>query len=73
MSQAFTPKRIHDYGDGDGARGRRGARARGSDGTTINLHQEMSRVTMEVVADVLFGAGMSTADVRRRRAARWRS
>jgi cytochrome P450 len=33
-------------------------------GQTINLHQEISRVTMEVVADVLFGSGISPEDVR---------
>jgi len=62
MSQAFTPKRIADYAT---AMVRVGdvALRRWRDGATTNLHQEMSRLTMEVVADVLFGASMSTADV----------
>ncbi len=62
MSQAFVPKRIQSYGD---------AMVRVTDvalrpwqgGQTINLHQEISRVTMEVVADVLFGAGIDKDDV----------
>jgi cytochrome P450 len=62
MSQAFTPKRIAEYATamvrvGDVALKRWRA------GATTNLHQEMSRLTMEVVADVLFGASMSAADV----------
>ncbi len=63
MSQAFSPKRIADYAKamvrvGDVAIGR------WRDGQATNLHQEMSRLTMEVVADVLFGASMGAADVR---------
>jgi len=62
MSQAFTPKRIAEYATamvrvGDAALGR------WRDGATTNLHQEMSRLTMEVVADVLFGASMDATDV----------
>ena len=62
MSQAFSPKRIADYAT---AMVRVGdvALARWRDGATKNLHQEMSRLTMEVVADVLFGASMGAADV----------
>jgi cytochrome P450 len=62
MSQAFAPKRIADYGT---AMVRVGdvALRRWRDGATTNLHQEMSRLTMEVVADVLFGTSMGTADV----------
>jgi cytochrome P450 len=62
MSQAFTPKRIGDYAT---AMIRVGdvALRRWRDGATTNLHQEMSRLTMEVVADVLFGASMGTDDV----------
>ncbi|HEX7666557.1 MAG TPA: cytochrome P450, partial [Polyangiaceae bacterium] len=64
MSQAFSPKRIADYGTAmvrvcDVALGR------WKDGATINLHQEMSRLTMEVVADVLFGASMDADEVER--------
>ena len=63
MSQAFVPKRIQSYAE---------AMVRVTDaairpwqaGQTINLHKEISRVTMEVVADVLFGAGISHDDVR---------
>jgi cytochrome P450 len=62
MAQAFTPKRIHDYGAAM-VRVADAALGRWKDGATINLHREMARVTMEVVADVLFGAGMSTPDV----------
>ncbi len=62
MSQAFSPKRIADYATamvrvGDVALGR------WRDGATTNLHREMSRLTMEVVADVLFGASMDAATV----------
>ena len=62
MSQAFSPKRIHDYG---------AAMVRVADesldqwksGEVTNLHEEMSRTTMRVVADVLFGASMQAEDV----------
>jgi cytochrome P450 len=62
MSQAFAPKRIADYAT---AMVRVGdvALRRWRDGATTNLHKEMSRLTMEVVADVLFGASMGAADV----------
>jgi cytochrome P450 len=62
MAQAFTPKRIHDYGAAM-VRVADVALARWKGGATINLHREMARVTMEVVADVLFGSGMSVEDV----------
>jgi cytochrome P450 len=62
MAQAFTPKRIHDYGAAM-VRVADVALARWKGGSTINLHREMARVTMEVVADVLFGSGMSAEDV----------
>jgi cytochrome P450 len=62
MAQAFSPKRINEYA---------AAMVRVTDesldewrtGQTANLHQEMSRVTMKVVADVLFGASMAPGDV----------
>lgn len=57
MSQAFTPKRIRDYGDAMVAVTSRGLHA--SDGQVINLHAEMNRITMEVVAAVLFGAAIT--------------
>lgn len=62
MSQAFVPKRIQSYADAmvrvtdAGLRPWRHAQE-------INLHQEMSRLTMEVVAQVLFGAGVSPEDI----------
>jgi cytochrome P450 len=62
MSQAFSPKRISDYATAM-VRVADVALGRWRDGATANLHQEMSRLTMEVVADVLFGASMSAADV----------
>lgn len=54
MAQAFTPKRIRSYGDTmatvtEGALHYR-------EGEVVNIHAEMSRITMEVVAAVLFGA-----------------
>jgi cytochrome P450 len=62
MSQAFSPKRIEAYA---------AAMVRVTDetlgewrsGETANLHQEMSRITMKVVADVLFGESMDARDV----------
>jgi cytochrome P450 len=63
MAKAFTPKRIRSYGAAMARVGARGV-ARWRDGLRINLHREMSRITMEVVADVLFGTGVSPADVR---------
>ena len=54
MSQAFTPKRIKTYGD-TMASVTAGALHYRKD-EVINVHAEMSRITMEVVAAVLFGA-----------------
>jgi cytochrome P450 len=62
MSQAFSPKRIHEYG---------AAMVRVADeslgewrsGEVANLHREMARTTMKVVADVLFGASMHAGEV----------
>lgn len=62
LAQAFTPRRIAGYAE---------AMVRVTDaslgswehGRELNLHHEMSRVTMEVVADVLFGASVSPDDV----------
>jgi cytochrome P450 len=61
-SSAFTPKRIRGYATQmasvtDAGLGRWRA------GEAINLHEELSRLTMEVVADVLFGAGVASEDV----------
>ena len=63
MSQAFVPKRIHAYGQAM-VRVTDTALAPWRDGQEMNLHREISRVTMEVVADVLFGAGISKSDVQ---------
>jgi cytochrome P450 len=55
MAAAFTPRRIHAYADTMDAI----ARAfidRWSDGASLNLHDEMSRIAMRIVAEVLFGA-----------------
>jgi len=62
MSQAFTPKRIAEYATAMVRVGDVALKRWRIDATT-NLHQEMSRLTMEVVADVLFGASMDAADV----------
>jgi cytochrome P450 len=62
MAQAFVPRRIQSYGAAMARvtdAGLRGWR----DGAEINVHQEMSRLTMEVVADVLFGSGLAPGDV----------
>jgi cytochrome P450 len=62
IAQAFTPNRIRDYAATMvDVTTRAIAPWRGD--AEINLHQEMSRVTMAVVAEVLFGAGMSPGDV----------
>jgi cytochrome P450 len=61
MSQAFTPKRIATYGETMVDVTDRGLPWR--DGEEINLHQEMSRLTMEVVAEVLFGANVGAHEV----------
>ncbi len=62
IATAFTPKRIRGY-----AGSMASVTARGLDrtktGEVVNLHHEVSRLTMEVVAEVLFGASVSTADV----------
>ncbi|APR79856.1 cytochrome P450 [Minicystis rosea] len=63
MSQAFVPKRIRSYGEAM-VRVTDAALRPWHDGQAINLHQEISRVTMEVVADVLFGSGIDHEDVR---------
>jgi cytochrome P450 len=62
MSQAFVPKRIHAYGAAMARVTDAGVRSF-TDGQEINIHQEMSRLTMEVVSDVLFGASVSAHDV----------
>ena len=66
-ASAFTPKRIKGY-----ARRMAVVTAAGLDrwaGTAgpharVDLHAEMSRLTMEVVADVLFGASVDVASFK---------
>ena len=61
MAQAFTPRRIRDYGE---TMARVTAAAlRYTDGEIINIHVEMARITMEVVAAVLFGATLRPSDL----------
>jgi len=61
MSQAFVPKRIQSYAD-TMAHVTEATLRSWKDGAEQNLHSEMSRITMEVVAEVLFGAGVGNAD-----------
>ena len=61
-ARAFTPKRIRGYGDRMVDVTAQSV-ARWRDGDAIDLHAEMSRVTMEVVADALFGVGVGPSDV----------
>lgn len=63
MAQAFTPRRIRSYADtmvevvqGD---------LHWRPDEVINVHGEMSRLTMEVVARVLFGTGLDARDIER--------
>lgn len=61
-SFAFTPKKIRTYADtmvDVTARGMSGWR----DDQTIDLYQETSRITMDVVAQVLFGTGVRDDEV----------
>lgn len=62
MSQAFTPRRIHGYA-GAMVRVTDAEIAGWRDGERIDLHEEMSRVTMAIAAEVLFGASVSPRDV----------
>ncbi|MBL8742273.1 MAG: cytochrome P450, partial [Myxococcales bacterium] len=62
MSQAFVPKRIKSYGDAMVAVTDAALRP-WRDGETINLHDEVSRITMQVAAEVLFGEGIPASDV----------
>ncbi|MAQ13498.1 MAG: cytochrome P450 [Sandaracinus sp.] len=62
MAQAFTPRRIQSYAETMSAVTDRGVHW--AEGSVIDLHAEMSRVTMEVVAAVLFGAGIGAEEVR---------
>jgi cytochrome P450 len=62
-SSAFTPKRIRGYASAMASVTDRGL-GRLEPGAVVRLHEVMSRLTMEVVAEVLFGAGIGEADVR---------
>ena len=65
MAQAFTPRRIRDYGETMVAVTDRALQS-GLDhrgGEVVNLHATMSGITMEVVAAVLFGAAISSEQV----------
>lgn len=62
MSQAFTPRRIHQYA-ASMVRVTDAEIAGWRDGARLDLHQEMSRVTMAIAAEVLFGASVSPRDV----------
>ncbi|MEM9193452.1 MAG: cytochrome P450 [Myxococcota bacterium] len=62
MARAFTPRRIKNDGETMAAVGDRSLRGF-HEQQEINIHQEMSRVTMEVVAEVLFGTGVDPAEV----------
>ncbi|MCA9700061.1 MAG: cytochrome P450, partial [Myxococcales bacterium] len=61
MAQAFTPRRIRGYAQTMAEVGARGLSWR--EGQAINLHREMSRLTMEIVAAVLFGASIGPREV----------
>jgi len=62
MAHAFTPKRIQGYADAMARVASKGLESWKS-GEEKNLHHEMSRLTMEVVADVLFGASVGPSEV----------
>jgi cytochrome P450 len=68
MSQAFTPKRIKGYAEAM-VQVTDAALASIAHGNEINLHEEMSRVTMEVVTAVLFGTSVSASNVETVRSA----
>lgn len=55
MAAAFTPRRIGAYAGTMDAIARAGVE-RWRDGAGLNLHVEMSRIAMRIVAEVLFGA-----------------
>jgi cytochrome P450 len=61
-SAAFTPKRIRSYAGGMAEVTATGIARLGAGGP-VDLHREMSRLTMEVVAAVLFGANVGAAQV----------
>ena len=62
MAQAFTPRRIGSYAETMSAVTDLGAHW--PEGSVVDLHAEMSRLTMEVVAAVLFGTGIGAEEVR---------
>lgn len=62
MAKAFTPRMIRTYGETMAQVGDRALRG-WRDGERINVHEEMSRVALQVVAEVLFGSGVGEAEV----------
>lgn len=61
MAQAFTPRRIREYAETMVEVAERDLSW--VDGQELNIHQEMSRLTMEIVAAVLFGTGIGPREV----------
>jgi cytochrome P450 len=61
-STAFTPKRIKGYAKAMADVTEQGL-MRWQGEKVVNLHEELSHLTMEVVADVLFGASVDARDV----------
>ncbi|MCS6902043.1 MAG: cytochrome P450, partial [Polyangiaceae bacterium] len=64
MAQAFIPKRIQSYAD-TMVRVAESGLAQWHHGQVKNLHREMSRITLEVVAEVLFGTGVTPEETER--------
>ncbi len=62
LATAFTPKRIRGYAESMGEITER-VLARLPHGEETSLHHAMSELTLEVVAEVLFGASVSPHDV----------
>ncbi|MGE0791240.1 MAG: cytochrome P450 [Sandaracinaceae bacterium] len=62
MAPAFSPRRIQEYGTTMASVGDQALRT-WRNAQEINVHDEMSRVTLEVVAEVLFGAGVTEHQV----------
>ncbi|MCA9683662.1 MAG: cytochrome P450 [Myxococcales bacterium] len=65
MAQAFTPRRIRDYGDtmvavADGCL----RPPTFTVGEVVDIHELMGRVTLEVVAAVLFGTAVSGEEIQ---------
>jgi cytochrome P450 len=63
MASAFTPRRIRSYAAAMDALARRNL-ARWHHGMDMDLHAEMSRITLHIVAAVLFGADVEADTAR---------